>query len=628
MHSSCIIAFVFLSTFYIFSLNPVFPTGDAGGLIVASQTLGLAHPPGYPLFSELGRLFIFLPFGNIGLRVGLLPNVFAVLSLLMVFIIIKKIQQLLTVSEEKSFLKNIIPLIAVLSLGLSYSFYFQSTMTKFYPINAFFVLLLFYMALLVIEKGFDKRLMFISAFVLGLITGLHHTGLFMIIPLFILGLFYKILFFRYLPISLIFFTLGFLVNLHLYIRSIKDSFSAAHKASNVEGFVNILLRKFYGESSSLDTVSVAFYDLTGYLNGTKNFIYLIDSNFGYASLLFIILALIYFYSKNKKFFLFFIVTFLLYSIVLAKMTMSGKERDFASLYVVGNQYFIPAFCLYAILFATGIGVFAIFLKNHKFYLLSRVFPIMFLILPLIFLPMRFNQSFQFNNWVPYYHAKDLLSILPMYSVISTYGDNHTFELWYMKLIGRYRDDVCHITSHYYNDVSWRMEGCKPRNIYERFHRDFYSGNLDEIFSKKLFYSTVALSDEHPFNEFIRYEPYTFIFLYQSKNIIGEDENSFLKEMNLLAEKFLTPQVCISHKTDDPFTFEMCNFFSNSYLVLASHVKPKIVNEKIIVDASISYGKFKAPLKLNLSIGEENYHYIALYQTIRNYNDYRRCYLLE
>lgn len=613
-HSSYI-AFILFSILYIFSLAPVFSTGDAGGLIVSSYTLGVAHPPGYPFFSVLGKIFSFLPLGNIGIKVALMPCVFSILTLLMVYLIIHRFTK-----------SAVYSLLGVITLGVSYSFFFQTSMIKFYPANSFLVLLLLFLGIKITE-GFDRRLIFASAFIIGLMTGLHHTGLFMIIPLFVIGLLYRKEFFKNLPLSAVFFLAGFLVNLHLYIRSIEEAFTAAHRADTLSGFFNMLLRRFYGESSSIDTVGGAFHSFDGYLNAMRNLYYLIDANFGIFTLVFVLMGLLFLY-KKRAIFLLFIVSFFLYSIALAKMTFSGSVRDISTMYVVGNQYFIPFLSLYAILFALGVYFFANLISKFDFKIVPKVLPISLILMSLIFLPIRFSQTVQFNNWVPYYHGKDALSILPVSSVISTYGDNHTFEIWYMKIVGRFRDDLCHITSHYYNLTEWRLEGCKPTDFYKPLLSDFFSGNFNETMLKKRFYSTVALSKEHPFYEFVDVKPYAFIFAYIPKNKVTEDDEKFFKELSLKSEKFLTPKVCLNHTTDDPFTFEMCNFFSISYLVLASSIKPAKPMETLTVDASIAYGRFLAPLKLDIQIGKENARYIELYKSLRAYNDYRRCYLLE
>src|SRR5437660_11273359 len=46
--------------------------GDTPELITAAVSLGVAHPPGYPLFTMLGHLFSLLPISSIPFRVTLL----------------------------------------------------------------------------------------------------------------------------------------------------------------------------------------------------------------------------------------------------------------------------------------------------------------------------------------------------------------------------------------------------------------------------------------------------------------------------------------------------------------------------------------------------------------------------
>ena len=56
---------------YLQTAYPTVPGGDAAELVFLSCSLGIAHPPGYPLFIMLGHLFYrFLPFGTPGFRVN------------------------------------------------------------------------------------------------------------------------------------------------------------------------------------------------------------------------------------------------------------------------------------------------------------------------------------------------------------------------------------------------------------------------------------------------------------------------------------------------------------------------------------------------------------------------------
>ena len=63
---------VFVLAVFIKTLAPSLVGGDSGELIAAAYNLGVAHPPGYPLFTLLLRLFQFIPIDGIGWRSNLL----------------------------------------------------------------------------------------------------------------------------------------------------------------------------------------------------------------------------------------------------------------------------------------------------------------------------------------------------------------------------------------------------------------------------------------------------------------------------------------------------------------------------------------------------------------------------
>src|SRR5260370_26539710 len=56
---------------YLRTLCPTVYLGDAGEICTAIATGGIIHPPGYPLFSLLGRAaLVLVPFGEPAFRVG------------------------------------------------------------------------------------------------------------------------------------------------------------------------------------------------------------------------------------------------------------------------------------------------------------------------------------------------------------------------------------------------------------------------------------------------------------------------------------------------------------------------------------------------------------------------------
>jgi len=65
---------------YVLTLYPSSPGGDSGELIAAAYRLGVAHPPGYPLYTLLGKASTLLPIGTIAWRVNLLTALFGALA--------------------------------------------------------------------------------------------------------------------------------------------------------------------------------------------------------------------------------------------------------------------------------------------------------------------------------------------------------------------------------------------------------------------------------------------------------------------------------------------------------------------------------------------------------------------
>jgi hypothetical protein len=74
MHPAGLAALLVLSV-YIWTLAPSVFTLDGAELTTAAYTLGLAHPPGYPVYLLLLHLFQHVPFGDIGYRSNLFSAV-------------------------------------------------------------------------------------------------------------------------------------------------------------------------------------------------------------------------------------------------------------------------------------------------------------------------------------------------------------------------------------------------------------------------------------------------------------------------------------------------------------------------------------------------------------------------
>ncbi|XP_059551122.1 protein O-mannosyl-transferase TMEM260 isoform X2 [Myotis daubentonii] len=78
--------FAAVAAVFALTLPPSVPGGDAGELITAAHELGVAHPPGYPLFTLVAKLAIILfPFGSVAYRVNFLCGLFGAAAASLLF---------------------------------------------------------------------------------------------------------------------------------------------------------------------------------------------------------------------------------------------------------------------------------------------------------------------------------------------------------------------------------------------------------------------------------------------------------------------------------------------------------------------------------------------------------------
>ena len=67
--------FLILLGLYAYTAPRTVTFEDDGSFIMVAEFLGIAHPPGYPLYALLAKLSTFLPLGSIAYRVHLFSAV-------------------------------------------------------------------------------------------------------------------------------------------------------------------------------------------------------------------------------------------------------------------------------------------------------------------------------------------------------------------------------------------------------------------------------------------------------------------------------------------------------------------------------------------------------------------------
>jgi len=132
-----ILSFIVVSAFlalYAGTLLPDVLPADAGEFQLVARTAGVAHPPGYPLYTMLGWVFARAPIGATpAWRVNLFSAVTAAATLGLVFSTARK----LTGSIVSG-------LVAVLTLGSATTFWATATQASIRPLTAFFMALCLY----------------------------------------------------------------------------------------------------------------------------------------------------------------------------------------------------------------------------------------------------------------------------------------------------------------------------------------------------------------------------------------------------------------------------------------------------------------------------------------------------
>ncbi|MFN8482614.1 MAG: DUF2723 domain-containing protein [Anaerolineae bacterium] len=165
-----LVALAFLAL-YATTVAPGILPADSGEYQLAAATLGIAHPPGYPLYIMLGWAFTRLTPGDPAWGLNLLSTLLAAATLAVVVLGV----QSLPLGAKTPVTRVVAPLAAALTLAGATTFWAQATTANIRSLVALFTALLFWLGLRALVRPIAARLAW-----LALITGLalsHHGSL-------------------------------------------------------------------------------------------------------------------------------------------------------------------------------------------------------------------------------------------------------------------------------------------------------------------------------------------------------------------------------------------------------------------------------------------------------------------
>ena len=448
--------FLTFSLIIIFSLSPSVYVGDSGIFAAASYSLGSAHPPGYPLCILMGNLLTYLPFGNIALKVNLLSALFGALTVLLAYDVALYIT------------KNcVISIFAPLIIFASPNFILESSKAEVYTLNTFLIMVIFYFGLRTVrEENFFKYIL-ISAFILGIGMGNHHTVGFMLIPiLYVIIIRRKELPFGAVALSIILFLAGFSVYFYLYLRSLADAFINYSAVYSFRDFLTVFFRADYSGNTVGAIKGVSDMGI-GWLYSIKN-IGLILSKEIHPLIWFFVLSVIAGIVKDRKMLGYILISLAIW-LLLAKMTIGSKAPTYNDLFVV-SPYFLQLVPIVAVIAAAGL--FKCYEKiKVRSSLISGAVVAGLIIFQTIYIPVSIRESSLSDYFTAYNWIKDVSKVLKPKSFYFAFGDNPSFLGFYGFGIERLRDDVVYMDTAS-GSSSFRLQ-LSPHQKFSQWYPEFY-----------------------------------------------------------------------------------------------------------------------------------------------------------
>ncbi len=187
-----ILVFVVTQIVYLLTLTISCPFWDSGEFIATSYVLGIPHPPGTPLYVLIGRLFCFLPIGQIAMRVNYLSALASSLAVLFSYLIIVQMARTWRRDRETALDRWIAiggGIVGGFFMAFSRTFWDNAIEAEVYGLSSFMMVFAVWLALrwerVRIDGERDPNLLVLIGFLLFAAVGIHMGTLLVAPPILI-----------------------------------------------------------------------------------------------------------------------------------------------------------------------------------------------------------------------------------------------------------------------------------------------------------------------------------------------------------------------------------------------------------------------------------------------------------
>ncbi|MCX7956819.1 MAG: DUF2723 domain-containing protein [Endomicrobia bacterium] len=410
---------VFLILLYICS--PSVNSGDSGEFITTSCTLGVAHSPGYPLYSLIGKFFSnILLFGNYAYRINVMNIIFSVL-------ILSFFVYFLVDLYNKDRQRVIFSYFLFLTFIFSESYLRNTVQTEVFVLNIFMALVILYLLWKMLENS-NLNMLLLLFFIFGLAMGNHHTIVFLVPSL--LLIFNKIFSLKKILLSLLFFILGFSIYLVLPLRSSKNPYFDWGNTEKINNLYKVITRKDYG-TFQLTVESPLKYSFGNILNQTKRFFTKEIKDLSILLFIFILASSVVLFLQNRRLLFMLICPYFLSGVFFVCLS----NLPFGELYegILERFYIFPNFIgILIVVFATK-------------YINKNVLRFLFILVTINFIYNMFKNTKLCdyrNYYLNYDYGINILRTLPLNSFLFMDGGDDTFyTLGYLQAVEKKRQDL-------------------------------------------------------------------------------------------------------------------------------------------------------------------------------------------
>lgn len=336
------ILFLIMWGLCITRIAPTFNTDDSPETVTAFKTLGIQHPPGYPLDTMIGKIFTLIPIGNVMLRGNMTSSFFFILSSLCLLLFVKNFYK----SGENKFINLLFAIQTTALFFLCYVPFVQASSTKgsIYMLNAFLTIIF----LISLSKMHENvKFFYLALFIFGISMANHLLSTIVLVPavIYYLWRYSNLLTIEKIRNGVLLLLTGSSAYIYLIIRSYAFPVYSWGDPRTLKGFLWLVMLDNYNYASvirSLYSIAKMFWY---YISD------IVPGQYPYFTFLFSIPGVYYLYTRQKNLFVLMFFSYLLSvgSLIYMLSYLMGTETYWAI-----KPLFTTSFIYLSVFISSGI----------------------------------------------------------------------------------------------------------------------------------------------------------------------------------------------------------------------------------------------------------------------------------